>query len=477
MSVRRGLRAATPGFQSSLATGALHCAVTGLVVLALIAVVLAPMPAWAQRSVSLIRDAETETMIRGYADPILVAAGIQPESVRIYLVNDGSVNAFVTVGRRMFLNTGLILAAENPNEIIGVIAHEAGHIAGAHVARIGDAAASAATPALVTMGLGLIAALAGAPQAGLALMMGGQQIAQRQILAYSRVQESSADQAGVTYLDSIGVSSEGMIGFFEKFRDQEVLSAHRQDPFIRTHPLSSERINALRSRVAESPHTGKEDSPEAKHQLRMVQAKIYGFLEEPAVTFRRFPASDDSAPARYARTVAHFRRGDVDKALDEIAPLIAAEPDNPYFHELHGQVLFETGRPAEAVAPYRTAMRLRPNQPLFKLMYGQALLAMDDDGTDKSLADDARRYLSEAARTEGENSFVWHQLAIAHARLGNEPMADLATAERYYIGGNFGGAFRFAARARQGLPPGTPEWNRANDILQFSQSEARDRRR
>ncbi len=443
--------------------------------LLILAIMALPSGARAQ-SISLIRDAETERMIRAYSNPILAAAGLQPSSVRIYLINDPAINAFVTVGRRMFIHTGLILAADTPNQIVGVIAHETGHIAGAHVARFDDAAAAATTPALVTMALGILAVAAGAPDAGLALLLGGQHVAQRRFLSFSRIQEASADQAAVTYLDSLGISSQGLIEFFGKFRDQELLVPGRRDPFVRTHPLSSDRIGALRSRVAESPHTQKSDTPEDIRQLNLVKAKIRGFLDRPEVTFRRYPDSDTSQEARYARTVAHFQRGSVDLALAEVDPLIATDPQNPYFRELKGQALFESGRPADAVVSYREAVQLLPTEGLFKLLLGQALLATDEVGTDKAVAEQALVHLKAAARQDGENSFVWHQLAIAYSRLENETMANLATAERFYIAGNAGRAARFAARARSRLPPGSPEWNRANDILQASQEAARRRR-
>ncbi len=443
------------------------------VVTALIAFV--PMTAHAQR-ISLIRDAETERMIRDYSDPVLEAAGLQPESVRIYLVNDSSINAFVTVGRRMFIHTGLILTADRPNQIIGVIAHEAGHIAGGHTVRFDEAIRAATGPMLVTMALGVLAAVAGAPDAGLALLLGGQHVAQRNILAYSREQESRADQAAVTYLDRIGISSKGISEFFEKFRDQELLVPGRRDPYARTHPLGSDRIAALRGRIAESPYTDVPDSPEAIHELSMVQAKIHGFIDAPAVTFRRYPEDDNSPQAHYARTVAYFQQGSVDMALAEIQPLLDAQPDNPYFHELHGQVLFESGRAPDAVAPYKRALALLPDEPLFQLLLGQTLLAIDEDGGDLEATREALGHLKSASREGAENPFVWHQLAIAHARLGNEVMADLATAERFYAAGNYNRALQFAARARSGLSPGTPEWNRANDILQAAKEPARRQR-
>ncbi len=438
-----------------------------------LALTISPLRA---QGISLIRDAETERMIKGYADPILLAAGIQPRSVSIYLINDPAINAFVTVGPRMFIHTGLILAADNPNQIIGVIAHETGHIAGAHVARFDDAIRNSTAPTLVTMALGILAVAAGAPDAGLALLLGGQHIAQRRFLSFSRVQEASADQAAVTYLDSLGISSEGLIGFFGKFRDQELLTPGRRDPFVRTHPLSRDRIAALRSRVAESPHTSVGDTPEDVRRLKFVQAKIHGFLDRPEVTFRRYPDTDQSQEARYARTVAHFQRGSVDAAMAEVDPLIADDPENPFFHELRGQALFESGRPSQAIGSYRRAMELLPDEGLFKLMLGQALLASDEEGASETTTREALAHLKEAARQDGENSFVWHQLAIAYSRLGDETMAALATAERFYIAGNAGRAAQFAMRAREKLSPGTPEWNRANDILQVVQDALKRQR-
>ncbi len=454
----------------------LRAARAALSCLVVLAVLLTPSAGQTQ-SISLIRDAETERMLRRWTDPILAAAGLQPSSVRLYLINDPAINAFVTVGRRMFIHTGLILAADTPNQIIGVIAHETGHIAGAHVARFDDAAAAATTPALVTMALGILAVAAGAPDAGLALLLGGQHVAQRRFLSFSRIQEASADQAAVTYLDSLGTSSQGLIEFFGKFRDQELLVPGRRDPFVRTHPLSSDRIAALRSRVGESPHTQVRDSAEDIRQLSLVKAKIRGFLDRPDVTFRRYPASDTSQEARYARTVAHFQQGSVQQALDEVNPLIEADPNNPYFRELKGQALFESGRPADAIAPYEKAVDLLPTEGLFKLLLGQALLATDETGTDKEVAARALVYLKEAARQDGQNSFVWHQLAIAYSRLENEVMANLATAERFYIAGNARQAVQFAARARARLAPGSPEWNRANDILIATREAVRSQRR
>lgn len=450
-----------------------RCALVGLISAVVIALSTPPADA---RRISLIRDSETERLLRDYADPVLVSAGLTPSSVRIYIINDPSINAFVTAGRRMFFHTGLMLKADTPNQLIGVIAHEAGHIAGSHIARAPDAFAAAATPALISIGLGIIAVAAGAPDVGLAMILGGQHIAQRQVLTYSRVQESSADQAAVTYLDRIGQSSQGLIEFFEKFRDQELVTPGVQDPYVRTHPLSSQRIAALRGRVGESPYADREDSAESKRRMSMVQAKIHGFLDQPGVTFRRYPPSDLSDQAHYARTVAYFRRGEVEGAKRELAPLLAREPDNPFYHEMMGQILFETGQPQAALPSYRRALELLPEEGLFKLYYGQVLLATDDEGKNAAIAEEAVRYLRQASREEGENSFVWHQLAIAYSRLNKLGLADFATAERFFVSGQYARSLQFARRARLKLSPGTPEWNRLNDIMTVSEREARNSR-
>ena len=433
-------------------------------------VCLAVTPSWAQ---SGIRDTEIERIIRGYADPVLEAAGIPPKSVDIYLLNDPSINAFVTRGSDMYIHTGLLVQADRPAQVIGVIAHETGHIAGGHVARMGDAFAAAAMPMLITMGLGLIAMAAGSPDAGMALLTSGQHIAERTILRHSRIQESAADQAAVTYLTRTGQSARGLLEITEKFRHMEILSAQKQNPYVRTHPLSSDRIASLSERTKNSPYADILESKEQVFEFEMMKAKLYGFLNRPELTFYRYPASDTSMPARYARAVAYYRIPEVDKALAEIDSLIADQPNNPYFQELKGQIFFETGRAAEAIPYHNKSVELLPDAPLLRINLAQAMIATEDSGLNAA----AIRHLETAILSEQENSFAWHQLAVAYARQGKIGKADLATAERHFNNRQMGPAVAFAKRARINVVKGSTHWQRAMDIIEIASTAQVERQR
>lgn len=452
-------------------------------------------------SVSLVRDAETEALIRDYGTPVWRAAGLVPSSVRIYLVQDGSINAFVTAGQRMFLNTGLITQVDTPLELTGVIAHETGHLAGGHLARGQEAMDKMSLPMIASMVLGIGAMVAGAGDAGMAVMTGGAQLTQRSILAYSRQQEGSADQAGATYLQRAGLSGRGMLDLFEKFRDQEALSTTQQDPFIQSHPISEERLASLDQRVKASPYYDQKDSPERMHRFRMVQAKLNGFVDEPAVTMRRYPASDQSAPARYARAIAHHKAGEEEQSVAEIDALLKQEPDNAYVWELKGQVLFEGGRIAESIEPYQEALAHKPNEPQLQLGLAQALLAIEKpttpgDSTAKGVkvsssaqaaptaVSTSRRpqllveldqteinklalsYLQSAVKADPEHPTAYFQLAIAYGRLNNIGMAELSTAQYYESVGAMHDARGHAAIAQRHFKEGSPEWLRAQDIMQ-----------
>jgi len=422
----------------------------------------------------LIRDSETEAFLRDINDPIFRAAGLNPKSVRIYIVNDGSVNAFVTAGQRMFYHTGLLLKAENPNQIAGVAAHETGHIAGGHLARGREGLSSASTPGLVVMGLGIIATIAGAPDVGLALLTGGATVAQRSVLAYTRVQEAAADQAAVTYLDQVGWSSEGLIEFFEFFREQQIIVSNGRgiDPYAVTHPLGSDRIQALRNRVSKSPFTGQEMDPELSHRFEMIKAKLWGFLDPYNAVLNRFPTHNTSKPARYARAIAYYRDGRVDQAVAEIDSLIAEEPKNQYFHELKGQILYESGRAEDAIASYKTARELSPDEPLLSLGYATTMLAADKTEADRDTARKALEILRVVAREDDENGWVFRQMAIAHYRMGDIGEANLATAEQYFRVRRYAEAREFAMRAKDKLPRGSQSWLRALDIIEVGTERA-----
>ena len=417
--------------------------------------------AFAQQSgISLIRDAETEALVKRFAEPIWRAAGIDEHAVQVHLVKDQRINAFVAGGQQLFLNTGLITQVDTPSELIGVIAHETGHMAGGHLARTQEAMSGLEIPMIASMLLGVGAIAAGQTDVGAAVLMGSQHIAQRGVLAYSREQESRADQAGATFLERAHESGEGMLELFAKFRDEEVLSAQNQNPFIRSHPISEDRLSALRGRVEASPYFHKKDSAKDIHDLKMVQAKLIGFLEPPSVTMNTYPPSDQSDYAHYARAVAYHQLGKTPEALKELAPVLKNEPKDPYVHELQGQILFESGDIEPSIVAYREALKLDPHEPQLQLALGQAILARDT----VPAAKEALPYLQEATRNISNYPYAYYQLSQAYGRLNEIGLAELATAQYYDTLGNAREATRHARRAQRHLKTGTPDWLKAEDI-------------
>ncbi|MFT6542649.1 MAG: putative Zn-dependent protease, partial [Maricaulis maris] len=361
-------------------------------------------------------------------------------------------------------HTGIILESGTPNQLKGVIAHETGHIAGAHLARVNDGIAAAQAPMYVSLGLGVLAALAGEGGAAGALLASSQQFGALSFMTYSRAQEASADQAGLQFMEATGQSAQGLVQFFERFRYQEVMSNARRYPYFRSHPLSSERIANLRGGATESPYYETPDGPEELARLQRIQGKIYGFLAEPEFVFYRYPESDQSLPARYARAVAYYHDARLERALEEIASLLAEEPENPYFHELHAQMLFESGRPGQAIAPNRRSVELEPTAPLLRINLATSLIATDDPDH----LEEASQNLRVALDIEPDNGFAWYQLSIVHERNGDTALAQLAIAEQSYAAGNRQRAHQFASRARTALEIGTPAWVRATEIESVS---------
>lgn len=409
---------------------------------------------------SVLRDAEIEQFLDDYSRPVFRAAGLPADQIDILLIGDQSLNAFAG-GLVMGVNTGLLTISDTPSQIQGVIAHEAGHIAGGHTARSDEALASATRPMLLSLVLAAGAIAAGAPDAGVGLLGLGQTIGIANALKYSRGQESSADQAALTYLDAIGRSGNGLIEAFEKMRNDQLIHGQRVNPYMQSHPLAIQRVTALEERAKASPYYDVKDSPEEIARLRLIQAKIRGFMQDPNVTFRQYPLSDQSEPARYARAVAYYRSADIDRALVEINRLLNEHPDNPYYNELKGQMLFEFGRIAESIEPHRRSVELAPDKALLLINLGRALAATEDPAK----LDAAVKDLKSALLIEPDNSFGWFELARAYGALGKEPLADLAMAESRYHQGAKGEAASFASRARAKLQKGTPEWRQASDII------------
>ncbi|MEQ1929237.1 MAG: M48 family metalloprotease [Parvularculaceae bacterium] len=413
---------------------------------------------------SLLRDAEIEQWIDDYSRPLFKAAGLPAEEINILLIGDPTPNAFAG-GLNMGIFTGLITTADTPNQIEGVIAHETGHIAGGHSARSDEMMSAATVPMILSLVLAAGAIAAGAPDAGLGIIGLGQNIGMANALIYSRGQEAAADQAAITFLDATNNSSEGLIEFFGKLRNQEIITFRKINPYMQSHPLSNQRITALTDRASASSSFENKDSPEEIERLKLIQAKINGFLQETDVTLRQYPLTDQSDPAHYARAVAYYRGSQLEKAETEVDRLIAKFPDNPYYQELKGQMLFEFGQAAASIAPHQKSVDLAPDKALLRINLGRALVGTED----VALYPQAIKELRSALLLEPDNSFGWFELARAYGGVGNEGMASLATAESRYHSGSKGEAATFARRAQEHLKQGTPEYRQASDIIAAAQ--------
>jgi predicted Zn-dependent protease len=434
----------------------------------------------AANAAGIIRDAETEALIREYAKPILRAAGLGSQNVRIHIVNDRNFNAFVVDGHNMFMHAGTLMIADTPNQVIGVIAHETGHITGGHLARLRNQVSKAKSTALMLQLLGLAAmaggAIAGAPgaaQVGMGAMMGGTDATMRTLLAYRQTEESSADQAAMKFLNATKQSGRGMLETFEVLADK-LRGIQGINPYLMTHPLPQTRISQLRALVEESPYYETKDPPELQFKHDLIRAKLSGFLDKPEIAFNRYPKSDTSLPSVYARAIATYRESGVEVAMPLLDQLIAAQPNWPYFYEVKGQFLFESGRGVEAIGPLKKAVDLAPHEALIQIMYAQAMLSTEDN----RYLDEAIRNLREALIRETTSSMGYRQLASAYARKADlaqasgakrnfMAQASLASAEAYFYEGRLALAKQQAKRAQEGLPNGTPNWIRANDILAF----------
>jgi predicted Zn-dependent protease len=439
--------------------------------LACLAAVAAPVaPAFGQdQGVSLIRDTEIEEILHEDGDPIFIAAGLDPKSVQIHLVDDRELNAFSAGGLQLFINTGLIVESHTPNELTGVMAHETGHIAGGHIARSGAAGRAALGPLILGIGLGVLAALAGAPDAAASLVYSSGYFAELSVLGYSREQESRADQAAVTYLEKAGQSGRGLVDFFNAFRYQEVFDDEKKFPFFRDHPLTDDRIEALTVRVNEQAHVGVTDSPQAIAKHEIMKAKLIAFIEGPGQTFVSYPMTDQSFPARYARAIAYYKETETERAVGAIDALIAEQPRNPYLWELKGQVLFEAGRAKDAEPAHRRSVEIKPDAPLLLTNLGQTLIAEGDPAH----VQEAVGYLKHALAAEEDYPLAWRLLSEAYDSQGHDGLARLATAEQNFYLGQLNDARVFAVRARELLKKDSPEWRRANDIILASQPTAK----
>ena len=422
------------------------------------------------RGPPVLRDTETEQLLREYTRPILRVAGLEKQNIQMVIINDPSFNAFVADGRRIFVNYGAILKSETPNQIIGVLAHETGHLAGGHLAKLREQLAQAQTQMIIAMLLGAGAMVAGSRSSnpnngmanvGVAAIAGPQEMIRRTLLSYQRQQEENADRAGVKFLTATGQSAKGMYETFKRFTDESLFAAHGADPYLQSHPMPAERVAALEGLARASPYWDKKDDPSLQLRHDMVRAKISAFMERQDTVYRRYPLSNTSLPARYARAITTYLHGDLNNALTQIDGLIQAQPNNAYLFELRGQALLEGGRPKEAIAPLHKALQLSNSAPLIEMLLGQALVATEN----KAYTDEAITILRAAVARESEAPLGFSQLAMAYGRKGDYAEADLASAQAAYLRGDNKTARELASRAKTRFAVGTPGWVKADDIV------------
>jgi len=434
----------------------------------LLAFVLTINPVMAQ---SVLRDAETEAFFDRISEPLVRAANLDPKNVEIVLINDRSINAFVAGGQTVYLHTGLIDAADTANELQGVIAHELGHIEGGHVVRFSEGAKAAQGISIASLILAAAAIAAGAGEAGMGILSAGQQAAMGKFLAFNRAQEGVADASGARYLSDAGITGKGSIAFFKKLQNYEFrLGIPQEDSYNRTHPLSGERISVLQDTYSADPAWNNPLNPEWEADFKRVKAKLMGYIDEPRNTLRDYPTTDTSIAAHYARAYAWHKSAYPEQALAEANTLIESAPNDPYFLELQGQILLESGRPAESLAPLRRSVQLTNNHPLIASIFGHALIATEDPDN----FEEASRVLKAAVVKDNRNPFAWYQLGVVYAHQGDKPRAALASAERYMMQRAPQLALRNAVTAMGGLPEYTPDWIRAQDIKLVAEAQLAD---
>ncbi len=416
----------------------------------------------------VIRDTEIEHLLSDYASPIFNAAGISKGSIRIALIDDRTFNAFVTSGRRMFINIGALLDSKTPNEVIGVIAHESGHVAGGHLTLQREQMATAQMMAMAGLLIGAGAMVAGAgdrnaSNGGVGVMMGAQELAGRTLLSYQRGEEQAADRAAIKYLDMTAQSPKGLLDTFKRLSDDMMFKTTGVDPYLMSHPMPQDRIANLTAIAQASPHFNVKDSAELQARHDLMRAKLLGFVGKPDEVNRKYTISDTSVPARYAHAILNYRYKKTPEALAQIDDLIKARPENPYFWELKGQILLESGRSKEAVSALRRSIGLEPDAGLIRSLLGRALLALGD----ASNVQDAVRELSNAAQREPEDADIWQSLSMAYGLQNNIGMAEYSAAQEAFLLGDQQSAVNHASKAKSLLPAGSPASIKADDILNF----------
>jgi len=422
---------------------------------------------------NIIRDAEIENFLKEMSLPIFGAANLNINSVDIYIFNDKSINAFVACGQKVFVNTGLIQSFEEPSMLRGVMAHETGHIAGGHLARSDEALEKAQAPMIIGLLLGVGAAIAGDSDAAQALLLGSQQIAKGMVAKYSRGQESAADQAAIKYLEKIEKSSNGMLKVLYKFANQDALSSRQQSIRVRSHPISRDRIRSLEQKAKNSQFINEKDNDDFLFQYKMIQAKLDGFLNNPGDIIKKNNRESPSIISNYSLAIAYYRKALLEKSLFILNKMIDDYPRNPWFYELKGQILYESGKIKESIKPYEQALLISPKEPLLMVALATALNAQES----RNSSIKALHLLKSSLRYDKKNSNTWFQLAIAFSRIGDLGNAELSTAERHFLTGNVKMASFHAKKSLKYIQESNISKLRAEDILLDSKNKAKWKKR
>ncbi|WP_343314297.1 M48 family metalloprotease [Brucella sp. BE17] len=437
--------------------------------------VTAVTPASAQsRGVPIVRDAEIEALVSDYAAPILKAAKLNRRGVRVILVNSQSFNAFVD-GRRIFINTGAIMQSETPNEIIGVIAHEAGHLAGGHQDRLREQLSRARTMAVIGTLLGVGAGVAGAAagsgsaaSAGGGIALGSTEMAMRTLLSYQRTEEITADRMAVNYLNATGQSTKGMLDTFQRFASALSLSGTQIDQYRISHPLPRERIANLETLAKKSPYFNKTDSPALQLRHDMARAKIAAYSGSMGALQRMFRSNPGGLAARYGNALSSYLNGSARSALPKIDALIKEQPQNPYFHEIRGEVLIKANDAAGAAKAFQKAVSLDPRKSaLLRMNYGRALMLTGA----KANMPTAIKEIKAGIASDPEFPGGYGYLAQAYGQQGDTALSDLASADMNFYAGKLQQAQIFAIRAQKKMKPGSSDWLRAQDIISTKKSK------
>ncbi|MFQ6729709.1 MAG: M48 family metalloprotease [Alphaproteobacteria bacterium] len=410
-------------------------------------------------AVSMINDTETEKLLADLIQPLANAAKIPDGRLKIHIVDDDDFNAFVSGGEDVYIYTGLLKQIKTPNALQAVVAHEMGHMLGGHTAQMADrlSAEMKRTMLIQALGVGLMVA-GGNPSLGAGVLAGSSGIAQQSMLAFTRDEERIADNMGVNLMIDAGQNPNGFVTVFEQMRDLTGELESKINPNRINHPLTNERLNNVKSQIKQSDikntHTAQPD------EYEMVRAKLIGYLDNSKSVLAKYPYTDKSSPALYARAIANMRNGNLDGAKMGVQTLISRMPDNPYMYELMGDIEYQFGHYDDSVRAYEQALKLTKNAP--QIQTALALVLTER----KKPNDDTRAIeLCKASLLSEPTAFTYWVLARAYGDNDNGRSA-WAMAEYYHMNKKEDEAKKYAKIAQKHLKKTDPEYIKAGELVE-----------